>query len=493
MAMEKRLGQLLLLSLVTAATACMEASSGELRHLPEAEFGARDGTSLSPEGIPMPSVEWAPRGQTAPQSYFEWTRLPFPASEYEDRRRRTAAALPTGVDVLLVASVEGTSDGGTFRQDDDFMYLTGLEVPRSVLALPRDAADATIFAPASDHRFQSASRPNDFPGRPLADDPSLGAQAGVSIRDLTELDAYLSGLAAQGRTVAVLADPSTSRPSASLFGVPRSTAQRLAGHLAAQHAGLEITDGRSALATARSIKSTAEIERLRAAAELTIEAIRVAMGEVEDGVDERTLEAAFEAACKRGGSARVPFDPIIKSGPNSLWPWRILAAHYERRHREMRDGELVIFDVGCEVDQYVSDVGRTVPVSGRFTPEQRAILEMETAVADRVIEAIRPGVTFADLRQVAYDAIPDPFEPAMQVGLFFGHHLGLSTGDPAHTDGPLAAGMVFTVEPWYYDHSNEISVFTEDVILVTEDGAEVLSAGLPRTPEALERLVGARK
>ena len=88
----------------------------------------------------------------------------------------------------------------------------------------------------------------------------------------------------------------------------------------------------------------------------------------------------MEAEFKRQGSQRLAFSSIIKSGPNSLWPWRILASHYDRRNRTMETGELVIFDVGCEYNYYSSDVGRTFPVSGKFSPKQREILEMEVTV-----------------------------------------------------------------------------------------------------------------
>ena len=78
----------------------------------------------------------------------------------------------------------------------------------------------------------------------------------------------------------------------------------------------------------------------------------------------------------------------------------------------------------------------------------------------------------------------------MQAGGFYGHHIGLSTGDPALADVPLEAGMIFTVEPWYYNHDEELSVFVEDVILVTEDGHENLTAALPRDPDGLEAITG---
>ena len=155
----------------------------------------------------------------------------------------------------------------------------------------------------------------------------------------------------------------------------------------------------------------------------------------------------------------------------------------------MREGDLVIFDVGCELDSYVSDVGRTFPVSGSFTDAQRSLVAMITEVSDAVLDAVRPGVTLRDLQAVADARIPADQKQYMQTGFFIGHHLGLSTGDPNLRDAPLEPGMIFTVEPWYYNHDREIAVFIEDEVLVTASGREVLTAGLPRSPEELEKMV----
>ena len=114
---------------------------------------------------------------------------------------------------------------------------------------------------------------------------------------------------------------------------------------------------------------------------------------------------------------------------------------------------------------------------------------METKVADKIIKFLKPGITFKDVQTLTNSVIPNNAKPYMQVGLFFGHHLGLSTGDPSLSNAILKPGMVFTVEPWYYNHDENISVFTEDMIVITEDGCEVLSKDLPRTPEALEALM----
>ena len=118
---------------------------------------------------------------------------------------------------------------------------------------------------------------------------------------------------------------------------------------------------------------------------------------------------------------------------------------------------------------------------------------MEVDIADQIIAFLKPGITFGDIKKLTDRIIPVDAKPYMQAHLHFGHHLGLSTGDPNLPDAKLQAGMIFTVEPWYYNHDEGISVFTEDVILITEDGNENLSRNLPRTPADLERLMKEKK
>ncbi len=259
--------------------------------------------------------------------------------------------------------------------------------------------------------------------------------------------------------------------------------------LSNKHPKLKHENIYEAVANVRMIKSEAEIEIIRKAATITVNGIKQCATKIKPGVDERYLEGILEGDFKINGSQRLAFGSIIKSGPNSHWPWRILATHYNRRNRVMENGDLVIFDVGCEYEQYVSDIGRTFPVSGKFTDRQKEILVMETKIADEIIKFLKPGITFKEIQTLTNSIIPADAKKYMQVGLFFGHHLGLSTGDPNIATAELKPGMVFTVEPWYYNHDENISVFTEDMILITEDGCEVLNADLPRTPEDLERLI----
>lgn len=422
-----------------------------------------------------------------------WTHPVFPAAEYVARRAAVLAAMGEN-DVLLVPSADGTSGGETFRQLDDFEYLVGWEVGRSVLAIDGRSRRALLFVPRTDARFESTGRPNDFPGRALLADPALRALSGVDTVLIDDaLETFLFNANTRGARVLVNAGRpgALETSSADAFAAP-SPGELFIAHLQRTHAEVTLGNAYGLMAGRRMIKSPREIAALRESARLTSMAIARGAAGVHAGLDERTATGALSANCQALGAQRDAFSPIIKSGDNSLWPWRILGAQYDRRNRLMHAGELVIFDVGCERDHYVSDVGRTFPVSARFTPRQRELVEMVRHISDAVIAAAKPGMTLAGLQAVAAAAIPPAARPYMQAPLYFGHHIGLNAGDPALTTAPLAPGMVFTIEPWYYNHVESVAVFVEDEILITASGRENLTADLPRDAAGLEALRGGR-
>ena len=442
-------------------------------------------------GALVPQQQGKQRG-TPEQRLFDWTDLQFEVEEYSKRRDGLMIWLASsGGGLFLTPSGDGVSSGETFRPLDDFLYLTGLELPNSILAIDVDRERSILFAPRRDLRFSNASRRNDFPGRPLADDPELVRRSGISdVRPFEEFSSFIEEAVASAQLLRINLGRSGGLGPVQPEPIHSWSAEEgLQAYLQAELPAASVSNAFEDVARVRMMKSPAEIAAIRQAAAVTMAGIRTAARHVRDGVDERTLEAELEAEFKRQGAQRLAFGSIIKSGPNSLWPWRVLASHYDRRNRSMYDGELVIFDVGAELDYYASDVGRTFPVSGRFSAEQREILQMEVAVADAIIAAVRPGITLRELQQIGNAAIPVNQREYMQTGLFFGHHIGLSTGDPSLPETPLEPGMVFTVEPWYYNHTTGVAVFTEDDILVTETGSENLTRALPRTPEGLERLM----
>jgi len=430
--------------------------------------------------------------QTPVQSYFEWTDLPFSKTELAERRAKLIQILQrqnkTGL--VLIPARDGFSYGETFRQLDDFYYFSGLEIPNAILVLDLADESAIAYVPQKDLRFESSSRPNDFPGRPFLTDPAITQKTGLQLKNIETFAGLMDKKAATNTTI--LVNSGRQGPLSYMsddYIATHSPIQILIHALKTKHEGLQLENIYGSIASVRMIKSAAEIELMKKAVDITAAGIKAAAKAIHPGIDERYLEGVLEGDFKLNGAHRLAFGSIIKSGPNSLWPWRILATHYNRRNRNMEAGDLVIFDVGCEYQQYVSDVGRTFPVSGTFSERQKEILRMETKVADQIIAFLKPGITFNDIKKLTDQIIPAEAKKYMQVGLFFGHHLGLATGDPNLPLATLQPGMIFTVEPWYYNHDEQISVFTEDVILITKEGCEVLSKSLPRTPEGLEELM----
>lgn len=430
--------------------------------------------------------------QTPEQQYFEWTEMPFSKEELAHRRTTLIENLKTNrqTGLIIMPARDGFSYGETFRQSDNFYYFTGLELPNSLLVIDIEENSAIIYTPEEDLRFKSTSRPNDFPGRPLLNDADITTLSGLSLKNIVEFSILMDKKASQ--ETLILIDNGRKgelRFASDNYIASPTPVQILLKALQTKHTGFQFENMYESVAKVRMIKSITEIEIMRKSTAINIASIATAAKSIKTGIDERYLEGILEGSYKTNGANRLAFGSIIKSGPNSLWPWRILATHYNRRNRILQNGEMVIFDVGCEYQNYVSDVGRTFPVSGKFSEKQKEILTMEVGIADQIIAFIKPGITFADIKELTDEIIPQDAKKYMQVGLFFGHHLGLSTGDPNLSDAKLQPGMIFTVEPWYYNHDDQISVFTEDVILVTENGCEVLSKDLPRTAENLEKLM----
>jgi Xaa-Pro aminopeptidase len=424
------------------------------------------------------------------QKFFDWTSLLHDKKVYQKRRDNCCRLLEEKGGIFLIPSRHGM-DHDTFRQNDDFLYFTGLELPDSMLALDVNSKEAIMFVPARDERFENPDRINDFPGRPLGEDKMIPGISGINdFRPFSTLTDAVKAWISDGQTIYINLEKQGSITSYQTDYIANWTkGEQLLFHLQNNFSGIKLENGYPTMARLRMVKGVEEIEAMRRVSNITQEAIIVAASHVTAGIDEFSLAGILEAEYKKRGGQRVAFTSIIKSGPNSMWAWRILASHYNRRNRVMRNGEVVVFDVGTELDYYTSDMGRTFPISGKFTSKQREKLEMITQTSDAVIAAVKPGTTLLELNQVARDNSPEKEHKYMQTPSYLGHHIGLCSGDPSLLEATLKPGMIFTIEPWYYNHDEQVAVFVEDNLLVTEDGVDVLTANLPRDPSVLEKMV----
>jgi len=244
----------------------------------------------------------------------------------------------------------------------------------------------------------------------------------------------------------------------------------------------------------RAVKDADEVARLRMAVNISVAGHIAAMQAARPGMYEYELEAVLEDGFRRNGADRLGYPSIVGSGPNST------TLHYDVNRRRTQDGDLVVIDAAAEWGQYTADVTRTFPVNGKFTPRQKAIYDLVLGAQQAAFDSVRPGVTMGQLEGIARRYMRDHSgslcgDKTCDDRDIFNHGLGHPIGMDVHDVGirrPLAPGSVITLEPGIYLVAENLGVRIEDDVLVTATGAEWLSAGAPRTTDAIERLMRRR-
>lgn len=398
--------------------------------------------------------------------------------------RREALARQVGTGVVIVRSAEERSIEGDYpqdsdyREDNDFFYLTGLEAPGGWLAVSaKDSAvaDVQLFLPARDEGSERWTGPKLGPDSVAARLTGIpGVHAADSVQSLI------------GRAVRSMSSPART---GGIYMVKNEAALEEPFTRQLLLGSSTVRDIRPVMARLRVVKDADEIARLRKAIAITAEAQREAMKAAAPGTWEYEIEAVIEGTFRRRGAERVGFPSIVGSGINST------ILHYDKSRRQTRPGDLVVMDIGAEYGYYSADVTRTIPINGKFTPRQRQIYDLVYATQQVAIDSTRPGITIQRLSQIASEYMREHSgtlcgsEPCNRYYIHgLSHWLGMDVHDVGGSlQQPLRPGMVFTIEPGIYIPEEELGVRIEDDILVTETGAEVLSAGAPRKAEDVER------
>jgi Xaa-Pro aminopeptidase len=305
------------------------------------------------------------------------------------------------------------------------------------------------------------------------DSAGVTRSTGLDARSMAALAPLLDSLATTGQTFFTLRDYAGNDYADSDSLTRGAVFMR---GLAARHPGLRVRDAHPTTDSLRARKSPAELALLRRAIEVTVAAQKEAMRAVRPGVWEYQIDALFGAAFRRTGGDGPAFGSIIGSGPNST------QYHYGTNSRQMESGDVVVMDVGAGWRGYAADVTRTVPVSGRFTPEQRAIYQIVREAQAAAEGVAGPGASYQAWRDSARavvargvarlgltEGVDARFDPpwadqcrveavrCTQAFLYMahglGHGIGLEVHDPPHPwkdTGTFAPGDVFTIEPGVY-------------------------------------------
>lgn len=440
-------------------------------------------------------------------------------AEFHRRRQAFGDRLGQGTAILRSAphAVMHNDVEYAYRQDSDFYYLTGCDEPETV----------AVFAPwHEEHQFILFMRPKDrlaetWSGRRVGVEAAqevFGADVTYSIEDIAdELPQYLNK-----------ADHLVYR-----FGRDRdfdTEVLKLWQQLLRQYpktgqGPVAIADPITTLHALRNCKSPLEIAAMQRAADIAAEAHQRAQAIAAPGRWEYEIQAEMDAIFRKHGGWGPAYPSIIASGDNAC------ILHYVENNRQMQDGDLLLIDAGCSYGYYNSDITRTFPVGGRFKPEQRILYELVLKAQAAAIAQVFPGNPYSAIHDTAVRVL---VEGLVDLGLLVGdvdtiiehelykpfymhrtgHWLGLDVHDVGiYKEGEeetlLKPGQVLTVEPGLYIAADlepcqpgdeddwpaqpevaarwhNIGIRIEDDVLVTEGGHQVLTAAVPKDPDALE-------
>jgi len=411
-----------------------------------------------------------------------------------DRLRRL---LPRNALAILNANdVMPTNADGVMGhvQNADLYYLTGIEQEETILVLAPDAFDER------QREVLFLRQPNEhlaiWEGHKLTKEEATRISGIRQVRWLSEFPTVFRQLMCESEQVFLnsnehyRAQPEVQTRDARFI---RECQRRYPLHTYRRLAPL--------MHELRVVKSPPEVALIRQASRLTGQGFRRALRRVRPGVNEAEIEAvfAYEFTRHRAGFA---YPPIIASGPNTC------VLHYTRNDRVCRRGELLLLDVAAGYRHYMSDLTRTVPVSGRFTRRQRQVYDAVLRVFRQMVRAMVPGKTIQDLRREAEVLIAeecvrlgllkpaqlrrqDPNEPAVKPYFMHGvsHPIGLDVHDVLYARQKIAPGWVLTCEPGIYIRDEGFGIRLENTILVTETGQEDLMADIPIEADDIEALL----
>jgi Xaa-Pro aminopeptidase len=437
----------------------------------------------------------------------------IPKAEYARRRKSLMAQMEANSIAILPAApvhIRNRDVEHVYRQDSDFQYLSGFPEPEAVLVLipGREHGEYVLFCRERDPEREL------WDGLRAGQDGAIGEYGADDAFPIGDIDDILPGLI-EGRSRVYYSIGTNTEFDQHLMewvNVIRSKARQGAQppneFVALDHL----------LHDMRLYKSAAEVKVMREAAEVSARAHVRAMQAARAGLYEFHLEAELDYEFRKGGAKMPAYGSIVAAGKNAC------ILHYRENDAPLKDGDLVLIDAACELDCYASDITRTFPVSGRFSPEQKAIYELVLKSQEAAFTEIAPGKHWnaaheATVRIITAGLVElgllkgevDELIASEAYKAFYMHRAGHWLGMDVHDVGDykvggewrvLEPGMAMTVEPGIYIGAENqdvpkkwrgIGVRIEDDVVVTKTGCEILTGGVPKSVDEIEALMAAAR
>ena len=436
----------------------------------------------------------------------------LPKEEFAARRAKVMQQI--GDAVVVMQGAAETSSYEKFRQSNQFFYLAGVEVPRAILLIDGRTKSSTLYIAPRDERMERSEGPVLVPGdeavritgieHVLARDEFAKAVNALQGRSVyTTFRGETRGAGTPDREAAHAAarkaDPWDNEPSREAWFMSR---------LREKAPGIQFKDLDPIIDAMRMIKGDREIALIRKSTRIAAEGLMEAMRSAEPGMYEYELEAIADYVFKKNNAQGIAYFALVASGQNAFWP------HYHASQRQIRTGDLVLFDYAPDYKYYSSDVTRMFPISGTFTADQRELYGIYVKLYQAIMTSVRPGRVNAILQEIvrkmdsvmssyrfsnpknqdAAKRFVEEYRERAQAGpgprgASLGHMVGMEVHDVQRAYDELKPGMIFTIEPAMTIPDDRVYIRLEDVLLVTPEGYENLSAMAPIEPDAVEKLM----
>lgn len=394
---------------------------------------------------------------------------------YIQNRSRFMTSIENNSIVMLFSGRPSRKTGDElyqFTPDRNFYYLTGIKEEKHIVVLSKfkDVVSEKLFLQDLDLDKEA------WNGKTLRDNEGRDISGIKDVVYMKNFNSYINRLIKSSEQINLYLDLDRED-----IDEADSIANIFANQIKNKYPQIVVKNFSSKIAPLRMIKSEQEISEMKKAIEITIDGVKSLMKNAKVGMKEYELEAYFDFECKTKGVKDLAFRTIAAAGKNAT------ILHYVENNSELKDGDLILFDLGAQWNLYNADITRVFPVNGKFTDRQKEVYEAVLRVNKAVIEKIKPGVDSKELNAWARDLIAEEciklglIEEKEKVSKYYWHSIGHSLGLDTHDLGihgrefTFVEGMVFTVEPGIYINEENIGIRIEDDILVTKDGCEVLT------------------
>ena len=381
-------------------------------------------------------------------------------------------------ELIIVFATSVVKYPRNYLQDNNFRYLTGLDVPDAILIISKQKKPVIeLFIERGIPEMEV------WIGKKMTKEEATKASGIEKISFLDEFERKIGFYMAPSFKV-------HTNVGYNSIDKPLNKQQNFIFKAKQHFPHITAVDMTKIMIPLRSVKTKWEIEQMQKAIDVTGEGIKNIIKKSKVGMMEYELEAILQYEVTRKGLRHMGFKPIIAAGGNAA------TLHYEQNNSKIRKDEMVLLDVGAACNGYSADISRTFPVSGKFTKRQKEVYSEVLIINKKIIKMVKPGIGMKELNEktveliqkalIKLKLIKDKKNYRKYYMHSVGHHLGMDTHDLGARDSVLEIGNVITIEPGIYIPEEKIGVRIEDDILVTKTGYKNLSENIPKEISELD-------